>query len=76
MTDNLALANGVASWLQNNGCTVTIFTRRDKVEVSYTLQDDIKPQPCIIVRQGRISIPAGSQQAVVMAFLRFMTRGT
>jgi len=66
---DFSLAMSVAAWLASNKCTVSVMRFKDRMEVNYTLRDDIKPQPAIKVKDGRISIPAGSQQAVVAAFL-------
>lgn len=72
---NLDVAMALAQWLQENGCTVTMFAKEDHVEVLYTLKEDIKPQPAIIVREGKVNIPRGSQVVVVKLLLKFITRG-
>lgn len=66
---DFSLAMSVAAWLASNRCTVSVMTFADRMEVNYTLRDDVKPQPAIKVKDGKITIPAGSQETVVAAFL-------
>lgn len=64
------LALRMAHWLFEMGCAaITIVVKPDQVEINYTLKLDMKPQPAIIVRDGKLTFPAGSQEDVVLTFL-------
>jgi hypothetical protein len=66
---NKYLASGVYGWLLNKGCAVTLYARAGgSYEVYYTLPKDVLPQPAIIIENGKVRFPAGSQEAVLMSF--------
>lgn len=73
----IMLAMAVYKWLEDNGCTVQLQKNGSEYLLHYTLRDDIKPQPAIVVtNKPSIKIPTGSQEAVVQSMLSWITRGT
>lgn len=74
---DVILAGRVAAWLITHGVKTTTTTQDKEGTwlVHYTLRDDIKPQPPVRIKDGGISFPKGSQQAVVDLFLRSILEG-
>lgn len=68
---DLLLALKVADWLDSHKCTTSISSKDGIVFIHYTLQKDMKPQPALRVKEGKITIPEGTETAVVAAFLGF-----
>lgn len=71
--EDFMLAVSVADWLDRNKCVTQVIQHDDVLEVHYTLQLDVEPQPPIRIQNRKISIPSGSQESVVMALLRYLT---
>jgi hypothetical protein len=73
--EDMILACNVADWLDSKQCQTSISSSDDgKALVLYTLRDDIKPQPPLEVKDGRVVIPKGTETAVVAAFLEFFSK--
>lgn len=69
------LAAQIEAWLTAQGCTTSLSLCGDRLEVYYTLAEDFKPQPPILIKDEGISIPAGSQQAMLDAILTWLMGG-
>lgn len=69
-TDQLKAIH-LAEWFRYKGCkAVTINEQGGVFYVYYTLQRDIKPQPPASVLHGTVVFPLGSQEDVVMSYLK------
>lgn len=72
---DLLLTARVVWWLEHHGCTTSVINTEKCTEVHYTFKLDVKPQPPFRIKDGKISIPTGSQEAVVELFLSFLLGG-
>lgn len=63
------LAANFVRWLEGKGCTVTPILKEDGWRIHYTLSVDTKPQPAVIIRDGSVIFPKGSQEDLVFDFL-------
>jgi hypothetical protein len=74
MKRDLYLASQIAIWLEAKGCTVQMVERRNaamgiEYHVMYTLASDTKPQPAVLVSNGKIVFPTGTPIDILFAFL-------
>lgn len=61
------------NWLERRGCVCSLMKYQSEFHLHYTLAEDIKPQPALIIRDKSVIFPKGSQEDVLNAFYRGTT---
>lgn len=77
MINKIEVAGRLAIWLEAKGARAVCTTmHQDRIEVHYTLRDDIKPQPAIRIESDKIVIPKGTDEGANAAILEAIILGT